>query len=97
MSASNRRSRTLRATFCEIERGLFYVTYPSHALESDILELPTYGLGACASQVKQRMEKSIQAFGYETVMWEDAFVLPQSHSPVPIPAVSATQARPLSG
>jgi hypothetical protein len=97
MAASNRHSRTLHATFCEIERGLFYVTYPSHALESDILELPTYGLGACASHVKQRMEKSIQGFGYETIKWEDALVLPQSHSSAPTPAVSGTQARPLSG
>jgi hypothetical protein len=97
MAASNKYSRTLRATLCEIERGLFYVTYPSHALESDILELPTYGLGACASHVKHRIEKSIHAFGYETVMWEDALVLPQPHSPAPFPAVSATHARPLSG
>jgi hypothetical protein len=97
MAASNKHSRTLRATLCEIERGLFYVTYPSHALESKILELPTYGLGACASHVKQRFEKSIHAFGYETVMWEDALLLPRSHSPASIPAVSATQARPISG
>jgi hypothetical protein len=97
MAASNRHSRTLRATFCEIERGLFYVTYPSLALDSDILELPTFGLGTCASDVKQRMEKSIQAFGYKTVMWENALVLPQSHSPAPTPAISATQAGPFSG
>jgi hypothetical protein len=97
MTASNRRSGTLRATFCEIECGLFYVTYPSHALEPDVLELPTFELGTCASHVKQQMEKSIQAFGYETVEWEDTLVFPQSHSPTPTPAVPATQARPLSG
>jgi hypothetical protein len=97
MAASNRHSRTLRATFCEIECGLFYLSYPNHAPDPDILELPTFGLGTCASDVKQRMEKSIQASGYETVMWEDALVLPQSHSPAPTPAVSATHARRLSG
>jgi hypothetical protein len=97
MAASNKLGRTLRATLCEIERGLFYITYPSHTLESDILELPTYGLGTCASEVKQRMEKNIRAFGYETVIWEDALVLPESHSSAPTPAVSATQARPFSG
>jgi hypothetical protein len=69
----------LRATLCEIERGLFYATYPNHTRESDTLGLPTYGLGTCASQVKQRMEKSIHTFGYETVLWEDALVTPQSH------------------
>jgi hypothetical protein len=88
MDASKRHSRALRATFCEIERGLFYVTYPSHALEAELLELPTYGLGTCAFHVKQRMEESIRAFGYETVIWEDALVLPQSHSLAPAPTVS---------
>lgn len=96
MTDNGKRGRTLRATLCEVERGLFYVTYPGHASESELLELPTYGLGTSAFHVKQQMEKSIRTFGYEMVIWEAAPVLPQPHSPVPIPAVSATQARPLS-
>jgi hypothetical protein len=97
MVARSEHGRTLRATLCEIELGLFYVTYPSHTSESNVLELPTYGLGTCASQVKQRMEKSIHEFGYAKVMWENVLVLPPSHSPAPTPAVSGTQARPFSG
>ena len=96
MAASNKLGRTLRATLCEIERGLVYITYPSHTLESDILELPTYGLGTCASQVKQWIEKSIYAFGYATVMWDDVLVLPPSHSPAPTRAVSAIRTGQLS-
>jgi hypothetical protein len=90
MTANSKHGRTLRATLCEIERGLFYATYSSHTFESDILELPTYGLGTCASHVKQQMEKSIHTFGYETVMWEDALVLPQSYSRAHAPAGSTT-------
>jgi hypothetical protein len=96
MKAGGKHSRTLRATLCEIERGLFYATYTSHTFELDILELPTYGLGTCASHVKQWMEESIHAFGYATVIWENALVLPQSHSSARAPAVSTTQATPLS-
>jgi hypothetical protein len=96
MTANSKHGRTLRATLCEIERGLFYATYSSPTFESDTLELPTYGLGTCASHVKQRMEKSIHAFGYATVIWEDTLVLPQSHLRTRGPAVSVTQARPLS-
>jgi hypothetical protein len=97
MAARNKHGRTLHATVCEIERGLFYVTYSSQALEADILDLPTYGLGTCASQFKQWMEKSIHAFGYATVMWDDVLVLPSSHSPAPTPAVPAIRTEQLSG
>jgi hypothetical protein len=88
MAANNTHGRTLRATFCEIERGLFYATYPTHTLESDLLGLPTYGLGASASHVKQQMEKSIRAFGYETIIWADTLVLPPSHLAARAPALS---------
>jgi hypothetical protein len=97
MAAKNNRKPTVQATLCEIERGLFYVTYTGHTLESDIPELPTYGLGTCAAYVKQRMEKTIRAFGYETVIWRDALVLPQRLSPPAPPPLSATQETPLSG
>jgi hypothetical protein len=96
MTAGSKHSRTLHATLCEIERELFYATYPSHPFGSDILELPTYKLGTSASHVKQWMEQNIHAFGYATVIWEDAIVLPQSHSPARALATSAKQARPIS-
>jgi hypothetical protein len=72
MSDSSKHGLTLRATLCEVERGLFYVTYPGHAPESELLELPIYGLGTSPFHVKQQMEKSIRTFGYETVIWEAA-------------------------
>jgi hypothetical protein len=96
MTDSSERGRTLRATLCEVEHGLFYVTYPGHVSESELLELPTYGLGASAIHVRQEMEKSIRTFGYETVIWEAAPVFPQPPAPVSIPAVAATRAGPLS-
>lgn len=95
MTANSKDGRTLRATLCEIERGLFYATYSSHASKSDILELPTYGLGTCASHVKQKMETSIHTFGYETIIWEDGLVFPNSHAHARAPAGSTTQAIPL--
>ena len=78
MMACSKHGRTLRATLCEVERGLFCATYSSHSRETDVLELPTYGLGTCASHVKQQMEKSIRTFGYEEVLWEDAPAVPHS-------------------
>jgi hypothetical protein len=96
MRANNKHNRTLRAILCEIEHGLFYATYPGRAENPDIDELPTYGLGACAAHVKQQMEKSIRQFGYETVIWADALVLPPSHLAVRAPAVPASGDRLVS-
>ena len=79
--------------FAKSNVGYFAPRIPtthSNQIYSGCRPTVTYGLGTCASQVKQRMEKRIHAFGYETVIWEDALVLPQSHLHSPAPAASAT-------
>ncbi len=91
MAVNLNAERTIRASLCEIEHGLFYATYPGHLRESDRLELPTYGLGICALDVRQRMEKSLQASGYDIVLWEEGIVLPRSH----LPAVAGPVAVPI--
>jgi hypothetical protein len=67
----------LRATLCEIERGLFYATYHFRGSASNVEELPTYQVGDCESDARRRIEQSVHALGYETVIWvEKRVVLP---------------------
>jgi hypothetical protein len=70
--------RILRATLCEIERGLFHVSYRSDVVEWDVHELPAYQVGASAVDAKQRIEARAQGCGFETVLWEYALVVPTS-------------------
>jgi hypothetical protein len=64
--------KSLRATLCEIERGLFYVTYPDMDLTVDAAELSTYQVCASAAEAKRQVEQNAHALGFETVLWNDA-------------------------
>jgi hypothetical protein len=64
--------KSLQATLCEIERGLFYVTYPDLEFAADAAELSAYQVGANAAEVKWQVERSAHLLGYETVVWHDA-------------------------
>jgi hypothetical protein len=74
MSLKAARGRTLRATLCEIERGVFFATYPDGAPDSD--RLPTYQTGRSAADAKRQIERSAEALGYDTVMWGEGIVTP---------------------
>ena len=74
MEAADRRGRTLRATLCEIERGVFYVTYPDGGFLGDLEE--TYQLGACAADAKRHVEQIVRAHGYDVVIWKDDLTAP---------------------
>jgi hypothetical protein len=74
MGVANRHGRTLRASLCEIERGVFYATYPESG--SDANELIIYQVCPSAADAKKRIEASAQALGYETVIWDQAIVAP---------------------
>jgi hypothetical protein len=66
--------RTLRATLCEIERGVFYATYPESASDTD--ELVVYQIGTSADEAKERIEIGAHALGYETVIWKQTITAP---------------------
>ncbi len=68
------RGRTLRATLCEIERGVFYVTYPDGGALSDIEEV--YQVGTSAADAKRQIERIALAAGYEGVTWKDDTTAP---------------------
>jgi hypothetical protein len=74
MGVANRHGRTLRASLCEIERGVFYATYPEADCDTD--ELVVYQVGTSAADAKKRIEASAHALGYETVIWDQALVVP---------------------
>jgi hypothetical protein len=74
MAVANRHGRTLRASLCEIERGVFYATYPESGADTN--ELITYQVGTSAADAKKTIEASARALGYETVIWDQAIVAP---------------------
>jgi hypothetical protein len=74
MGVANMHGRTLRASLCEIERGVFYATYPESDCDTD--ELVVYHVGTSAADAKKRIEASARALGYETVIWDQAIVVP---------------------
>jgi hypothetical protein len=74
MGVAAMHGRTLRATLCEIERGVFYATYSGAAADTD--ELVIYQIGTSAEEAKERIESSAHALGYETVIWEQTITAP---------------------
>jgi hypothetical protein len=57
----------LQATLCEVERGLFHVTYLA---DTAVPVLPSYQVGTCAADAKQRIESQAKIYGFETVVWD---------------------------
>jgi hypothetical protein len=76
MATAIRLGRTLHATLCEVERGVFYVTYPSCNPGFDADELTRYHTGTSAADAKQRIERRAQDLGYAIVTWSDTITVP---------------------
>lgn len=73
MEAASGLGRTLRATLCEIERGVFYASYHQGP---DTEELPSYQVGRSAEEAKERIERCAAALGFVTVLWRESIVIP---------------------
>jgi uncharacterized protein YcaQ len=73
MGTATRSGRTLRASLCEIERGVFYATYPESV---DSNSLVTYHVGTSAAEAKKTIEASARALGYDTVIWDRTSIAP---------------------
>ena len=89
--------QVLRATLCEIERGLFHVSYQSDVAEWGAQELPAYQVGACAAEAKQRIEEQAQGCGFETVVWDYALFIPTSLLDPTDKPTQPTEGLPASG
>jgi hypothetical protein len=67
---------TLSATLCEIERGVFYASYPDCPFASDTAELTSYQTGLSAADAKRRIELTARALGYKAVVWTESIIAP---------------------
>jgi hypothetical protein len=87
MATAIRQERILLATLCEVERGVFYATYPGcdSALEAD--ELTDYQIGTSVADAKQRIEQRALALGYDAVIWSKTITAPlfASHAKAALP------------
>ena len=73
--------RTLRASLCEVERGLFHVAYDAHDIELGRHLLPPYQVGISASDARGRIEQVARECGYESVTWEAESMDPSFAAP----------------
>jgi hypothetical protein len=78
----------LSATLCEIERGLFYVTYTVDGVGLGKHLLPRYQVGTCALDAQQRIEEKARECGYAAIMWVPAAAEPIAF---PLPAKEVGQ------
>jgi hypothetical protein len=76
MATASGRKRMLRATLCEVERGVFYASYSGTIAASDADELTTYQVGTTAADAKRRIERRAHDLGYDVVMWTETNVVP---------------------
>jgi hypothetical protein len=76
MGSAASHERTLRATLCEIERGVFYATYPGHEAAAGAEELITYQVGTSAADAQRQIERSAQALGFDTIVWTGTVSVP---------------------
>lgn len=74
MGGMTRRKRTLYATLCEIECGVFYTSYPGS--DPDANKLTTYQTGTSAADAKLRIELGARALGYDTIIWKQTIDAP---------------------
>jgi len=77
----------LRATICEIERGLYYVAYNVDGVGLAKHPLPRYQAATSAAEAKRHIEQFAHEFGFAVVLWESALAAPVLPSP-------ATEAAP---
>jgi hypothetical protein len=76
MGTATEHGRTLRATLCEIERGVFFASYPDCKSVSETGGLTSYQVGTSAADAKHRIEQGAIALGYETVVWTQSITAP---------------------
>ena len=69
-------TKILRATLCEIERGVFYATYFHGDVPLVSGALPTFKLGVSALDVRRRIERDARALGYGTISWTPLATMP---------------------
>jgi hypothetical protein len=76
MEAASRQRRTLRATICEIERGVFYAVYAGDRSAPATDELPVYQVGRSADDAKRSIERRAHQLGYSEVWWQESIIAP---------------------
>jgi hypothetical protein len=72
MGSQLKEERMLRATLCEVERGLFHVLYRTEGKGLGQHLLPRYEVGACESDARLRVEQRARECGYSVVVWDTA-------------------------
>ena len=64
----------LRATLCEVERGLFHSNYRTDTAAADVHEMPRYILAGSTADAMRRIEKAARRCGFELVLWDDGAI-----------------------
>jgi hypothetical protein len=84
METFTARGRILHATLCEVECGLFQISYRAGDGDRSIRNLPPYQVGTSSADAMQRAEHSASFYGYDVIIWDTAFPGP---GPSPNPSL----------
>jgi hypothetical protein len=76
MGAAIRRRRTPRATLSQIERGVFHAINRHVRSVCHIGGQQAYRTGPSAADAERAIELNDEAFGYDTIVWMEAFLAP---------------------
>lgn len=80
----------LHATLCEIERGLFHVSYRMEGAGLGKHQLPLYQVGSCAAEVRLLIEHQVRESGYTSITWDEPLPDAPIHEPVSDPGARLT-------
>jgi hypothetical protein len=72
------RARVIRAALCEVERGLFHVSYRAATADWSKHALPVYQTGTSASEVQRLIEQRAVGCGFEMIIWDNQRPIPAS-------------------
>jgi hypothetical protein len=70
MGIQTTEGQMLHAALCEIERGLFYVSYSADDVGLGKHSLPRYQVGTGAPDARRRVEQHAYECGFKAVIWE---------------------------
>jgi hypothetical protein len=82
MATADRLNGTVRASLCEIERGLFHASYRAGAPgpwampAARLQHLPVYQVARCAAEARQIIERNALAIGFDGIDWDEDVPVP---------------------
>ena len=70
MRSASMNGRMLHASLCEIERGLFHISYRIDTAEWEEPDLPLYQVDGSVVAAQQHIEQRALELGFDAIEWD---------------------------